>query len=134
MLLLLLPVFAHAAETKVVVRKQDGKEISLNVDIARTEEEHAKGLMFRKTMPDDGGMLFIFDDLVPRAFWMKNTLIPLDIIFIGADGRILNIHPGAKPHDLTPLYSAGPVAKALEIKGGRASEMGFKPGDQVLVK
>lgn len=101
------------------------------VEVARTESEQARGLMFRSRMGPDEGM--IFPENPPRrpAFWMKNTVIPLDIIFIGTDGRILNIAANAVPYDETPLPAAGLASGVLELNGGRAAELGIKPGDKV---
>ena len=102
------------------------------VEIARTQAEQARGLMFRKSLAPDRGMLFIYKRPQPAAYWMKNTLIPLDIIFIQPDGRILSIVRNARPHDETPLPSGGLVLGVLEIAGGRAAQLGILPGDRVL--
>lgn len=102
------------------------------VEIAVTPAEQARGLMFRKSLAPDRGMLFIYKRPQPAAYWMRNTLIPLDIIYIQADGRILSIVRNARPHDETPLPSGGPVLGVLEIAGGRAAQLGVLPGDRVL--
>lgn len=102
------------------------------VEIAATPAEQAKGLMFRKSLAPDRGMLFTYKRPQPAAFWMKNTLIPLDIIFIQPDGRILSIVRNARPHDETPLPSGGMILGVLEIAGGRAAQLGILPGDRVL--
>ncbi|PZR36632.1 DUF192 domain-containing protein [Caulobacter segnis] len=102
------------------------------VEIAATQAEQARGLMFRKSLAADRGMLFTYKRPQPAAFWMKNTLIPLDIIFIQPDGRILSIVRNARPHDQTPLPSGGMVLGVLEIAGGRAAQLGILPGDRVL--
>lgn len=111
---------------------QRGKRaLPFRVEVARTGAEQAKGLMFRTAMGPNEGMLFPSDP--PRrgvAFWMKNTVIPLDIIFIGADRRILNI-ANAVPYSLDPLPAAGPVLGVLELNGGRAAQLGIVPGDKV---
>lgn len=101
------------------------------VEVAATQAEQAKGLMFRTKMGADEGMLFPHEKPHKTAFWMRNTVIPLDIIFIGADRRILNIAANAVPYDETPLPSAGITAGVLELNGGRAAELGIKPGDKV---
>ena len=108
-----------------------GKQHAFRVEIARTDREQAMGLMFRKTMGADEGMIFPMDPPRPAAFWMRNTVIPLDIIFIGPDRRVLNIAANAVPHDETPLPSAGPVSAVLELNGGRAAQLGIGPGDLV---
>ncbi|ADG10172.1 protein of unknown function DUF192 [Caulobacter segnis ATCC 21756] len=102
------------------------------VEIAVTQAEQAKGLMFRKSLAPDRGMLFTYKRPQPAAYWMKNTLIPLDIIYIQPDGRILSIVRNARPHDETPLPSGGLVLGVLEIAGGRAAQLGILPGDRVL--
>lgn len=99
-------------------------------EVAATPAEQQKGMMFRTAMAPDEAM--IFPNAVPqhRSFWMKNTVIPLDIIYIGPDRRVLNIVTG-EPYSLESLPSAGPVINVLEIAGGRAAELGIKPGDAV---
>ncbi len=108
-----------------------GRAHRFTVEIARTPEEQATGLMNRASLAPDRGMIFPFD--VPRqaSFWMKDTLIPLDIIFVRTDGTIANIAANTVPLSLEPVYSEGPVADVLEIAGGRAAELGIKPGDKV---
>ncbi len=101
------------------------------VEIAATEAEQRKGLMFRKSLAPDRGMLFVYRKPQRAAFWMKNTLIPLDILYIGPDGRILSMVRNARPLDETPLPSGGPVLGVLEIAGGRAGQLGVLPGDRV---
>ena len=100
--------------------------------IADDPAEREHGLMFVSVLPEDEGMLFDFGDASPRAFWMKNTLIPLDIIFIGADGRIINIAENTTPYSLEPAPSAGPALAVLEIGGGLSAELGIRPGDRVV--
>jgi len=101
------------------------------VELALSGEEQEKGLMFRTAMGADEGMIFPMDPPRMAAFWMKNTVIPLDIIFIGPNRRVLNVAANAVPYDLSPLPSAGPVSAVLELNGGRAAQLGLKPGDRV---
>jgi uncharacterized membrane protein (UPF0127 family) len=101
------------------------------VEIADTEPTRERGLMFRKSLRDDQGMLFDFKIPQPVSFWMKNTLIPLDMVFIAADGRIVSIARNATPLSETPIPSGGEVLGVLEIRGGRAAEIGAEPGDRV---
>ena len=108
-----------------------GKTHTFRVELARTAEEQAKGLMFRTAMGPDEGMIFPMDPPRGASFWMRNTVIPLDLIFVGLDGKILNIAANAIPYDETPLVSAGPVKAVLELNGGRAKELGIVAGDQV---
>jgi hypothetical protein len=98
------------------------------VEVAATLEQQERGLMFRKALAGDRGMIFPYDPPQDVAFWMKNTLIPLDILFIRSDGTIVRITK-AEAMDLTPLPSGEPVAGVLEIRGGRAAELGIKEGD-----
>jgi uncharacterized protein len=106
--------------------------VRLNVEIARTPEEQARGLMFRETLPADGGMLFPMSPPRYASFWMKNTIIPLDMIFIRPDGSIARIEPETIPHSLTPITSGEPVAAVLELGGGRAVALGIAEGDRVI--
>lgn len=108
-----------------------GKVRRFRVEIARTDAEQEKGLMFRNAMGADEGMIFPMNPSRRAAFWMKNTVIPLDIIFIGSDHRILNIAANAVPYDERPLPSAGAVSGVLELSGGRAAGLGIGPGDMV---
>jgi uncharacterized membrane protein (UPF0127 family) len=103
------------------------------VEVADTFATRERGLMFRKSLAADHGMLFDFKQVQEQgvSFWMKNTLIPLDMVFIGADGRIVSIARNATPMSETPIASAGPVLDVLELRGGRAAEIEAAPGDQV---
>ncbi|MBC6980857.1 DUF192 domain-containing protein [Caulobacter sp. 17J80-11] len=101
------------------------------VEIADTEAERERGLMFRQQMAPDQGMLFEFPNAAERSFWMKNTYLPLDIIYIGADGRIVSIARRATPFSETPIPSYGAAAGVLEINGGLAEELGIEPGDLI---
>jgi uncharacterized membrane protein (UPF0127 family) len=104
---------------------------SFTVEIARTSPQQARGLMFRTELADDKGMIFPFADARMAGFWMKNTVIPLDIIFIGTDGRIVNIAANAEPYSEENRRSAAPVRAVLELGGGRAAQLGIGPGDPV---
>lgn len=101
------------------------------VEVATSAQEQAKGLMFRTQLGADEGMIFVNDPPRRAAFWMRNTVIPLDIIFIGTDHRILNIAANAVPYDETPLPADGVTSGILELNGGRAAELGIKAGDKV---
>jgi uncharacterized membrane protein (UPF0127 family) len=102
------------------------------VELAVTKAEQERGLMFRKSLAPDRGMLFPYKPPQRAAFWMKNTLIPLDIIYIAPDGRVLSIARNAVPHDETPIPSGGVIGGVLEIPGGRAAQLAILPGDRVL--
>ena len=108
-----------------------GKVHRFQVELARSDAEQEKGLMFRTAMGADEGMIFPMSPPRRAAFWMRNTVIPLDIIFIGSDYRILNIAANAVPYDERPLPSAGAAAGVLELNGGRAAALGIGPGDRV---
>jgi uncharacterized protein len=108
------------------------------VEIAADEATRAQGLMFRDEIADDRGMFFIFPDQRPRSFWMKNTRIPLDIIYLDRDLRVVSISADTPPcrsrSGRCPNYpSAGPAQYVLEINAGRAAELGLAPGDRVEV-
>jgi uncharacterized membrane protein (UPF0127 family) len=100
------------------------------VEVAQTPAEQEAGLMFRRSLAGDRGMIFPYDPPQDVAFWMKNTLIPLDMVFIRADGTIARIAT-AKPLDETPVPAGEPVAAVLELRGGRASELDIREGDRV---
>lgn len=108
-----------------------GKTHRFTVEVAGTPQEQAQGLMFRTELAPDAGMIFPFPSLKPASFWMKNTVIPLDIIFVRADGRIESIAANTVPYSLDAVSSDGPVAAVLELAGGRAAELGIEPGDTV---
>lgn len=102
----------------------------LQVELARTPEERARGLMRRKSLADGEGMLFIFERDETLSFWMKDTLIPLSIAFIASDGRIVEIRD-MRPLDLNPVKSGRSVRYALEVPQGWFERAGVKPGDTV---
>ena len=106
-------------------------EKTFRIEIARTPRQHAQGLMYRRELAPDAGMLFVFDRPERAAFWMKNTYIPLDMVFIAPDGRIESIRQRTVPLSLTPVRSRGKVLAVLELNSGTASHLGIKPGDEV---
>ena len=113
--------------------ERDGIEIALvRVEIARTQEERNKGLMFRKKLPDGEGMLFIYERDEVMSFWMKNTLVPLSIAFITSDGRITDIKD-MYPHDENSVHSSRSVRYALEVPQGWFSRAGVQSGDVVKI-
>lgn len=101
------------------------------VEIADTDPERQLGLMNRRSLPRDRGMLFLFRQPREQAFWMKNTLIPLDIIYVQPDGRILSIASNTVPLSEAPIPSNGPASAVLEINGGLSGELGIMPGDRL---
>ncbi|MFA4893022.1 DUF192 domain-containing protein [Brevundimonas sp.] len=101
------------------------------VEIADDEAERQRGLMFRDPLADDRGMLFQFPDVAERGFWMRNTPSPLDIIYIDPRGRIVSIAKNATPQSDTVIPSNGPASGVLELRAGRADEIGARAGDRV---
>ncbi len=101
------------------------------VEIADTDQARAKGLMFRKEMPEGRGMLFDFHRDQEVSFWMENTYIPLDMIFIRGDGKILRIAENTEPLSTKLIPSGGPIRAVLEVIGGTARKLGIAPGDRV---
>jgi hypothetical protein len=116
-------------QTLLTIHSANGAH-RFTVDVAATPEQQERGLMFVRSLAPNRGMIFPYDPPQQVAFWMKNTLIPLDIIFIRADGKIARI-ANARPLDETPLPSGEPAVAVLEIRGGRAAALGIKPGDRV---
>lgn len=114
--------------TSLTIHSASGAH-KFDVDIAATPEQQETGLMFRRVLQPNEGMIFPYDPPASVAFWMKNTLIPLDIIFIRADGSVARITT-AKALDLTPVPSGEPIGAVLEIRGGRAAELGVSEGDK----
>ena len=108
----------------------NGKTHVLNIEVVSKAAEIQKGLMFRHELPEDQGMLFVFGAEDERAFWMKNTYIPLDMFFIKADGTIQSIHKNAVPLDTSIIRSNGPAQFVLEANAGIADKLGIKAGDK----
>ncbi len=128
--LLLVGATAACSADNVGVLHTAKGDFKFNIEIAQTEAEREKGLMFRTALAPDAGMLFVYPNEQQVSFWMQNTLIPLDMLFIGADGTVKTIHVNARPLDTTPIPSQVPVQFVLEIAGGRAGEIGLKAGDR----
>ncbi|TFL17077.1 DUF192 domain-containing protein [Jannaschia formosa] len=105
--------------------------VRFRVELALTPQEQARGLMHREEMARMAGMLFVYDRQQPLSFWMRNTLIPLDMIFLDETGTVINIHPDAVPLDETPIRSEAPGLAVLEINGGMAETLGLGPGDEL---
>ncbi len=126
-----VPAAPAPATTETVSIDTARGSVTFRVEIADDEPERQQGLMYRTGLAPDAGMLFIWDRAAPRAFWMKNTYIPLDIIYIGANGQIVSIAAMTEPYSETPIPSDGPALAVLEIAGGRAAELGIEIGDRV---
>jgi uncharacterized membrane protein (UPF0127 family) len=106
----------------------DGGSAQFSIEIAATPQEREKGLMFREKLASSAGMLFIYDRPGRPAFWMHNTLIPLDMLFLGQDGRVNAVHAMAEPLDDTPIPGPDGTLMVLEINGGLAGRLGITPG------
>lgn len=111
--------------------QSDGSTHNFNVEIADTPEKQTRGLMYRDVVAPDAGMLFEYDGQGVLSIWMKNTGVPLDVIFIRKNGKILKIEHSATPYSLRSISSEATVAAVLELAGGRALELGIMPGDVV---
>ncbi|MEQ1867797.1 MAG: DUF192 domain-containing protein [Micropepsaceae bacterium] len=115
---------------RVIVETAKSERV-FDVEVVREERERNRGLMFRQSMPDKSGMLFDYNPPQEVAFWMKNTYISLDIIFIDANGRIIRIAENTTPLSLEQIPSGGVARAVLEIKGGQSAKLGIKVGDRV---
>ncbi|SDF14223.1 MULTISPECIES: DUF192 domain-containing protein [Thalassobaculum] len=127
--LLLAPAAAWAAElVPLTVTTEEGVAHPFQVEIADSPDERARGLMFRKELAEDRGMLFLFPRRERIAMWMRNTEIPLDMLFISDDGRVTQIHERAVPHSEAVISSRRRVRYVLELPGGTADRLGLAPG------
>lgn len=125
--------FLSDNEPKVVLNTSKGKT-NVNVEIADTFDLRKRGLMFRPSLADNHGMFFVFDKEQPLSFWMKNTLIPLDMVFIGKDYKVVNVAknvPPCKTPSCETYKSKGNAQYVLEVKGGSADLYGLQPGDKI---
>ena len=122
---------AGLEQMPLTITTAKGKSHRFTVEVARAPEDQVRGLMYRQSLAPDRGMLFPYEPPQPVAFWMKDTLIPLDIIFISPGGRILRIEENTVPLSLDPVGSGEAVEAVLELAGGRSAELGIAAGDQV---
>lgn len=123
------PVITPLEELAIITR--DGRRHVFRVEVARTPDQQTVGLMFRESVPEDGGMLFDWGSPRESSMWMKNTLVSLDMLFIAADGRIHRIVERTVPLSLAPISSRGPVRATLELAAGTAERLGIRVGDRV---
>ena len=131
-LLALLPSLGHAAcEPGRVDLRGDFGTAAFSVEIADDAEERAQGLMDRPSMPMGQGMLFVYERPQRVSFWMRNTLIPLDMVFLDETGEVTRVHENAVPHDETPIPGGDGVLAVLEINGGLAGRIGIEEGAEM---
>jgi uncharacterized protein len=126
------PASGIAAGTGTLVLKTATGDHAFNIEVMASDQERALGLMFRRSLPENSGMLFIYDPPQPATMWMKNTLIPLDMVFISADARVHRIESNAEPFSETLIPSDGDVVGVLELNGGEAGKIGLRRGDKVI--
>lgn len=118
----------------VVLQPRAGSAVTVHVEIADTPDAQSLGLMYRDRLDADRGMLFLFEHETEHPFWMKNTRISLDMIFIASDGRIVGVHPNATPYSLAPIGVGEPSRAVLEVNAGFAATHGIAPGDRVAYR
>jgi uncharacterized membrane protein (UPF0127 family) len=124
--------FTKQGELQII--KSDGDTLNFDIEIADNALKTEQGLMYRSKMDDKNGMLFIFQDVQPRSFWMRNTRIGLDIIYADNNGKIVSMAKYAKPYDETSLPSNAPAKYVLEINDGLADKLGINVGDIIVWK
>ena len=101
------------------------------VEVAETPEQRSRGLMYRESLSSNSGMIFLFETPAPVSFWMKNTYIPLDIIFVNESGEVQHIHENSKPGSLTSIRGGDDILAVLEIKGGTSKKLGLDLGSEL---
>jgi uncharacterized membrane protein (UPF0127 family) len=116
---------------RLTIVTQSGQRHAFEVEVARNDADRAQGLMFRRSMPADHGMLFDFGKVEPVAMWMQNTYLPLDMLFIRQDGRVARVAANMEPLSTRTIPSGEPVLAVLELNGGVAAKLGLQPGDRV---
>jgi uncharacterized protein len=136
----LLPGLGHAEQTgpqpalptqTVTISGHGGPAHKFTAEMAVTPGEQETGLMFRREVPADKGMLFVWDSVRDVPMWMKNTLVPLDMVFIGPDGLVIHIAENTVPESLSNISSGGPVKATLELQGGITEKLDIRVGDKV---
>ena len=127
----MLPVLAQMPVETLKLVTASGEHV-IRAEVARTNEQKALGLMFRKSVPEGTGMLFPYGAPQEITMWMRNTYVPLDMVFIAADGRVHRIEERTEPLSERIISSKGPVLAVLELAGGSAQRLGLRPGDRVV--
>lgn len=133
LLLLVVAGCDSAAASRVLLQPATGEPVPVEVEIAATPEARQLGLMYRERLDPGKGMLFVFPQLAPQSFWMKNTKIPLDILFIDDAGKIVRLHARTTPFSESSLPSDTPVRYVLEVPGGYCAEHDIGEGDTVRI-
>ncbi len=118
----------------MILRPKAASSVTVYVEVADTPDTQTRGLMYRNQLAPDAGMIFLFDREQNQSFWMKNTPLPLDMIFISRDGRIVGIHANAEPFSLKPISVGAPSRAVLEVNAGFAAAHGLAPGDPVTYR
>jgi uncharacterized protein len=129
---LLAPVGVLAGEKGTIVFKTETGEHSFDIEVMTTVPERAKGLMYRHTLPERSGMLFLYDRPQAATMWMKNTYIPLDMVFIAEGGTVHRIEANTEPFSKALISSEGDIIAVLELNAGEAARIGLKPGDRAI--
>jgi uncharacterized membrane protein (UPF0127 family) len=124
------PAASLAAQPRLVLESPSGRSSAVRLEIARTPAELERGLMFRREMGSDDGMLFVFGETADHTFWMKDTYLPLDMIFMDAGGTVVGIVEGAEPLTTTPRRVGAPSRYVLEVNGGWSAAHGVAAGDR----
>ncbi len=114
------------------IETADGQRHRLEVELAVTGQQHAQGLMYRRSLAENAGMLFLYRGAGMLSMWMKNTSVPLDMMFIAPDGRIVDIAERTVPYSLETVSSRFAASAVLEVNGGTVARLGVQPGDRVL--
>ncbi|USZ69875.1 DUF192 domain-containing protein (plasmid) [Halorussus salilacus] len=116
---------------------EDGEDATVSLEVANTSDERQEGLMHRQSLPEDHGMVFVYEEAAPRSFWMKNTYVPLDIVFVAPNGSVLNVEhaepqPNASDAELQRYRSDGDAKYVVELERGFANETGVEPGTEFV--
>jgi uncharacterized membrane protein (UPF0127 family) len=128
------PTPTPAARALVVVDSPSGRSTAVEAEVARRPEELERGLMFREALRPGAGMLFVFPETAEHVFWMKNTAIPLDMLFVDEGGAVVAVVERAEPFTTSPRTAGTPCRYVLEVPGGFAAERGIRPGDRVRIE
>jgi uncharacterized membrane protein (UPF0127 family) len=123
---------AIAASTGTIVLKTASGDHNFSVEVMTTPQEHARGLMFRRSLPEHAAMLFLYDPPRPASMWMKNTFIPLDMVFVAPGGKVHRIETFTEPFSTDAISSEGDVVAVIELNAGQADRIGLKRGDTVF--